>query len=118
MKGFRKDISRTLDSIEAKMSSSGSLERERRVAESTSIESGWQIAFKQLGEQLYGKFHRSKNNCLKKKYIFQLFIENELNNLRYQTSDDMNDCIKYISAINDKLNHIEILQQNQHTYAE
>lgn len=30
----------------------------------------------------------------------------------------MNDCVKYISAINDKLNQVELLNQNQHVFAE
>lgn len=44
--------------------------------------------------------------------------ESELEKLKFQSSDDMNDCVKYISAINDKLNQVELLHENQHTYAE
>lgn len=46
------------------------------------------------------------------------YIENEVQRLRFQSSDDMNDCVKYIATINDKLNQIELLQQNQHNYTE
>lgn len=50
-------------------------------------------------------------------YIFPL-AEKELEKLKFQSSDDMNDCVKYISAINDKLNQVEMLNQNQHNYTE
>lgn len=42
----------------------------------------------------------------------------ELEKLKFQSSDDMNDCVKYISAINDKLNQVELQNQNQHVFAE
>lgn len=44
--------------------------------------------------------------------------EEELEKLRYQTSDDMNDCVKYISTINDKINQIAVFTQNQQSFAE
>lgn len=44
--------------------------------------------------------------------------ESELQKLKFQSSDDMNDCVKYISAINDKLTQVELLNEHQHTYAE
>jgi hypothetical protein len=45
-------------------------------------------------------------------------LENEIQHLRFQSSDDMNDVVKYIAAINDKVTHMEVLQQNQLNYAE
>lgn len=44
--------------------------------------------------------------------------ENELERLRFQSSDDINDCVKYIAAINDKMNQIEMLHENQHSITE
>jgi hypothetical protein len=45
-------------------------------------------------------------------------IGDEMERLKYQTSDDINDCVKYISTINDKLNHIAIVTENQQNYNE
>ena len=52
------------------------------------------------------------------KFHISHFTEKELEKLKFQSSDDMNDCVKYISAINDKLNQVEMLNQNQHNYTE
>lgn len=45
-------------------------------------------------------------------------VENEMQQLRFQSSDDVNDLVKYIAAINDKVTQMEVLQQNQLNYAE
>lgn len=52
-------------------------------------------------------------------HVFSLvFIEIELDKLKFQTSDDMNDCVKYISTINDKLNQVALVSENQHSFTE
>lgn len=55
-------------------------------------------------------------------YVFQILkkfvVESEINKLKFQSSDDMNDCVRYISTINNKLNQMELNQSNQHTYTE
>jgi hypothetical protein len=45
-------------------------------------------------------------------------VENEIQQLRFQSSDDVNDLVKYIAAINDKVTQMEVLQQNQLNYTE
>lgn len=42
-------------------------------------------------------------------------VENEIHHLRFQSSDDMNDVVKYIAAINDK---VDLMQQNQLNFTE
>lgn len=42
-------------------------------------------------------------------------VENEIQHLRFQSSDDMNDIVKYIAAINDK---VDLIQHNQLSYTE
>ncbi|KAL7032129.1 hypothetical protein ACKWTF_007230 [Chironomus riparius] len=85
IKGFRKDMARTLGSIETKIVSKTNLDTNAAYEDDVPE---WKTTCKRL--------------------------ENELERLRFQSSDDINDCVKYISAINDKMNQIEMLQQNQH----
>ncbi len=47
-----------------------------------------------------------------------MFIEKEIQQPRFQSSDDVNDLVKYIAAMNEKLAQMELLQQNQLNYTE
>lgn len=89
IKGFRRDIARTLGSIETKI-----VDHNPIISSNASNE----------GE------HDWRSSCKR--------LETELEHLRFQSSDDINDCVKYIAAINDKLNQMEMLQQNQHNFTD
>ena len=45
-------------------------------------------------------------------------FEGKFNQLRMQTSDDINDCVKYITTINNKVNQMETYQENHQTLLE
>lgn len=47
-----------------------------------------------------------------------LNFEGMFNQLRMQTSDDINDCVKYITTINNKLNQMETHQEKHQTQLE
>jgi hypothetical protein len=51
-------------------------------------------------------------------FLSSHYVENEIQQLRFQSSDDVNDLVKYIAAINDKVTQMEVLQQNQLNYTE
>ena len=48
----------------------------------------------------------------------QFSVDGKINQLRIQTSDDINDCVKYITAINNKVNQIEMHQESHQTMLE
>lgn len=98
IKGFRNDISRTLNKIENKIQPAQNVEidivslQQQQSTSSSSDNGEWQSTLKRL--------------------------ENEIHRLHFQSSDDMNDVVKYIAAINDKITHMEILQENQHNFSD
>lgn len=113
MKAFREDISKTLNNIETKVKTYPNTKES--TTESISIE--WQSELKRLGKHKFlVSLSQTRSNG---KISFHPFsIECEVEKLKFQSSDDINDCVKYISAINDKLNQVEHLQHNQHNYTE
>lgn len=110
IKDFRNDIFRTLDNIETKLKLESTIDTHEA---SPAIGDEWHSEFKRLGEP--SKFSIEFEWKL---ILFYFSLESEMNKLKFQTSDDMNDVVKYIAAINDKLNQVELVNDNQQSYNE
>lgn len=109
MKGFREEISKTLQQIESKITA---------FPNGSEIPVGnneWQGEIKRLGRH---KALLSLPSRVENVLSSLSFAETSLEKLKFQSSDDVNDCVKYISAINDKLNQVELLHVNQNSFSE
>lgn len=114
VKGFREEIGESLNRIENRVVTIS--ERDR----ATRAENGEHLnGIKRLGEKIFKFLRELSFNLISTSHINIIVCEeNEIEKLKYQTSDDMNDCVKYISTINDKINQIAVMRENQHNFAE
>lgn len=113
VKGFREEIGESLNRIENRVVTIS--ERDK----ATRTENGEHLnGIRRLGKE-------SWNSCVNSFWFLNWFnslcvhcAEEEIEKLKYQTSDDMNDVVKYISTINDKINQLAVMRENQHNFAE
>lgn len=152
VKGFREEISTTLNNIETRVVSSpdsgatmlvnNEWQNECRRVGEFSFEISWHCTGVMWEQKRFvvlninrknratwyhsisnGPVHqkstRSEENISFPTFsLLSCSVETLVEQLKFQSSDDINDVVKYISAINDKLNQVELLYENQHNCTE
>lgn len=112
MKGSREEIAKSLNHMETRITSTPNN------SEILIVNNEWRNECKRLGMRNY--FWRASKSSFNQIITFSFAnqTESEMDKIKFQTSDDMNDCVKFISTINDKLNQVALVSQNQHSFTE